>query len=1090
MPYNDQILSLKQRFSDCSLSSNLVFIKSLESDAREILAKLYNKHTAEELLELADIFCFLAALRSKEGDITGNLQCYNDAAIRVQYSRHIIKKYSLLEITSLKNQVMVINDSIIQQLSYIYSSITSLSDKIPDNLLDNSFIHKNELIVLRQEVKLALLTSKQDIAQEVSERVTKGMTQYIAKLFCDAQEIMGAPPCEYSVIGLGSMALHQITPYSDLEFAILTENEDYKQHCDPKIRNYFKNLTHYVHFKVILLGETTIPISHYNLDLKNLIKKAIRFDSGEKTPLGSTKYKTYDLIQTIEGMMTYVRNINNEFEKIDKDLPYIVEATCFIYGSELVAQTYQNQVLQFLLNKAESQESRRCTLRAIRRLSLEAIETDYTQSLDNNKEIKTSGNLEQFDFQTAEEFLGKLFNVKQEIYRLADRFIYNLGLLCGVPTVEGGAWSTIDKLVEGGFITDIAGDNLKNALAYAIMLRLRIYDYYGCQAEEMEIKSSNDSQSQDSVFMDRFHLAEEELNERGSLFEYYYIVLPLIARLKEFCQKHLLLGDRAQYLFLEEDFYQNDQMIIGQIYLRLLKYDAALHCFESALEIARSSFDNKERVAILLTNIGLINNTYLGRPAEALLKFQEALSIMKEIYGNQSLDIAALLNNIGTAHAQLDEYEDAITEYKEALLITKEICGEEHYVIATYLNNIGTIHNRLGQHVAALSYYNEALCIWVKRYSNIHPLVATSLNNIGHSYYAQGNLSEALSKHTEALSIRKEFYGRKHPVVAISLNNIACVYNKWGKYTEALKRYEKALVIWKKTYDTNHPDIAKTLNSIGCTYNKLGFYDQALSSHEEALSIRKALYGNNHLEVAISLNNIGSVYENLKRYHDALAKYEQALLILREIHSDAYSNIAITLNNIGNIHNQLSQYDEAETNYIEALSIRKTLYGDKHQEVAMTLNNIGSMYANLKEYSKAYSYFADSLAIRREIYGEEHLLVAESLSSCGYICYMLGKAQEALAYYKESIAINQLFLSADHPDILDNLKLISVIEEQESYKNLRSLKRKRDNDLSKILSKQKSLVGEPDDSQSSILDDQELSPEIVVIGDSQDQCFL
>ncbi len=66
------------------------------------------------------------------------------------------------------------------------------------------------------------------------------------------------------------MALKQMTPYSDLEFAILTENDYYKQSNDPKIKQYFKNLSHLVNFKMSNLGETIIPTSKYGLDMSHL----------------------------------------------------------------------------------------------------------------------------------------------------------------------------------------------------------------------------------------------------------------------------------------------------------------------------------------------------------------------------------------------------------------------------------------------------------------------------------------------------------------------------------------------------------------------------------------------------------------------------------------------------------------------------------------------------------------------------------------------------------------------------------------------------------------------------------------------------
>ena len=70
----------------------------------------------------------------------------------------------------------------------------------------------------------------------------------------ECESRLGKPPCNYSIIAFGSVARIEATPFSDLEFAIL--------YSDPGIEDkisYFRIMRHFIHLKVINLGETVLP---------------------------------------------------------------------------------------------------------------------------------------------------------------------------------------------------------------------------------------------------------------------------------------------------------------------------------------------------------------------------------------------------------------------------------------------------------------------------------------------------------------------------------------------------------------------------------------------------------------------------------------------------------------------------------------------------------------------------------------------------------------------------------------------------------------------------------------------------------------
>ena len=133
----------------------------------------------------------------------------------------------------------------------------------------------------------------------------------------ECESRLGEPPCDYAIIALGSVARMEATPFSDLEFALL--------YSDPVMEDnisYFRVMSHFLHLKVINLGETILPAlvieqlndfrsSGPNSDwfYDSETPRGISFDGAmpwaSKTPLGrmATKNKpALELIRTPEEM--------------------------------------------------------------------------------------------------------------------------------------------------------------------------------------------------------------------------------------------------------------------------------------------------------------------------------------------------------------------------------------------------------------------------------------------------------------------------------------------------------------------------------------------------------------------------------------------------------------------------------------------------------------------------------------------------------------------------------------------------------------------------------------------------------------------
>ena len=102
---------------------------------------------------------------------------------------------------------------------------------------------KNQGALSSCEVQRMLNEQTEEITT-LSHKISVRMKHFFASIINECLEILGTPPCDYEVIVFGSLARNETTPYSDFEWAILTnsEEEEYKV--------FFRNLTNLVHLQV------------------------------------------------------------------------------------------------------------------------------------------------------------------------------------------------------------------------------------------------------------------------------------------------------------------------------------------------------------------------------------------------------------------------------------------------------------------------------------------------------------------------------------------------------------------------------------------------------------------------------------------------------------------------------------------------------------------------------------------------------------------------------------------------------------------------------------------------------------------------
>ncbi len=226
---------------------------------------------------------------------------------------------------------------------------------------------------------------------------------------------------------------------------------------------------------------------------------------------------------------------------------------------------------------------------------------------------------------------------------------------------------------------------------------------------------------------------------------------------------------------------------IGNTYLTLEQYEAALKAYRQALEMAQENAYS-EGEAYSHYNIAFVYYS-LGQYQAALTHYQQSLAINQKV--NDLDGEASTLHNIGAVYEALKQDEQALSFYQKALTIARENNNPESEALA--LNNIGLLYNNQGKYPQALAAFEQALLI--VRPLNAPKLKGAILNNLGLSYYNQGEYQQALSPLQQALEIARAVGNQIGE--GNTLNNLGATYNKSGNNIQAISYYKQAVDIFE-----------------------------------------------------------------------------------------------------------------------------------------------------------------------------------------------------------------------------------------------------------------------------------------------------
>ena len=902
------------------------------------------------------------------------------------------------------------------------------------------FVNKNLLKDTDKDISINQEQEKIEHIKNLQNKITQDYTQIMADLSQYCEEVMGEAPCKFTVVGMGSLARKEITPYSDFEHIIVLEEISQQKTQKGIVINYFRWFSVIFHIVVLNLQETILPsVLIYSLNDKAskhgdwfydaFTTRGISFDGmmphACKFPLGRQQFTddkpwTTELIKPVSEMLKYV--ITEEDLRNGYHLKDILTKICFVYGDKTIFDDFELGV-----HKIIKLDDKKIQIDTIKRQMLEDLDKFAARS-------------------TILELLPKKeFNLKQVIFRSTTLFIAALGRVYNFRATS--SFDIIEQLKKKQGFNEKAKHRLMYAVAIACEIRLKWY--MKCQRQNDAVKSKSCSAikmlsdlTTKKTVVSYFQTAYElqcHISKTFDLDKKYFYSNPILftsslyyclgekQKFVAFTKEYInIYRDKKTRLFTFDDCmkqnHDNDKKVLNSETFTYQEVFENQPSFNENITSLNENFATAKHLKEFGTYLRIINQY-----DEALEYFKNEEKILLKIPNNchssqtaipkiiKKINVTSKLKTILIANAK--EFPQSTSEYKKKNLSEKSL----DHKLSNCQHRIGCCLMNTNQFTEALDYLKRSLAIkeQISLGVDSDPSISDTLHKIGRCLMNMNQHTEALDYLKRSLTIAEQISLVVNPDISISttLHDIfRCLINM-KQITETWDFWEQIFAIEERTslIADSHSSISDTLHTIGCCLINMNQLNEALDYLKRSLAIKEriSLTVDSDPSISTTLHTIGRCLINMNQFNKALDYLKRSLAIKERISLavDSASSISATLHEIGRCLIYMNQLNKALDYLKRSLAIKEriSLAVDSDPRISTTLHTIGRCLINMNQFNKALDYLKRSLAIKERISldVDSDPRISTTLHTIGCCLINMNQFNEALDYLKRSLEIKE-----------------------------------------------------------------------------------